>query len=283
MPTTLLLPDWLDDAELGSFLRTEAQPVIEGQPIATFVLDGKPVELPATVGGTLLRRLVEIGTSCSAGMPLALVGEPTEDIGWHPAHVRSVRLGILTSCSECGSDFPVNGLVASARCLRCGADKRLPPTFWRRYETELNIARRNLGAKSGSTWGVPPLCRACHALIPMNAVVEAWNAAHRGEPAAVACAACDESYAARLPPPWARQVFPQLIFLLGEVVAHPTGTPARPVVLQCPACSASLQIGGEKRIVRCRYCDADVYLPADLWLHLHPSARRTRWWMVFSG
>ncbi|MND08382.1 hypothetical protein D3C83_309560 [compost metagenome] len=53
------------------------------------------------------------------------------------------------------------------------------------------------------------------------------------------------------------------------------------MIFKCPSCLAALPIVGEKRIVRCQYCESDVYLPDDLWLHFNPAAKRARWWLLF--
>lgn len=46
--------------------------------------------------------------------------------------------------------------------------------------------------------------------------------------------------------------------------------------LQAPS-----ELDGAKRIVHCGFCDSDIYLPDDLWLHFNPAIRRARWWMLF--
>ena len=55
----------------------------------------------------------------------------------------------------------------------------------------------------------------------------------------------------------------------------------KPVVFKCPSCLAALEIAGRQRIVRCKYCESDVYLPDDLWLHFNPASKRARWWLLF--
>ena len=53
--------------------------------------------------------------------------------------------------------------------------------------------------------------------------------------------------------------------------------------MQCMKCHATLPVDGTKRLVECSYCTARNYLPDDLWLALHPAAKRESWFMLLDG
>lgn len=291
MPTTVRLPDELDGAEFRAASVNVGTAVREGDPIARFRLDDKPVVVRSPVSGVLLRVLLSEQQECVYGHPVALVGEPGERVGYEPTQLECVRMLILNRCTECGSDYPVNGLVKTVRCTRCGDIQRLSHKFWNEY-----VQKCAGGARTPGTWNrrgvmdgfmvtchaLPPLCRKCFSLIGMDALNTAWQAAQAGGRTNIFCTQCGEAHSARKPPDWALQIFPDAVFLIGEVTGEAGPEASKPVIFKCPSCLAALEIAGEKRIVRCRYCESDVYLPDDLWLHFNPSSKRARWWMLFT-
>ncbi len=261
-----------------------------------FDVDGNRVPIPADADGIVWRVLPREGQSCGGGAPIAILASPGETVGYDPAVVQCVRAMVLRKCDECGNDYPVNGLVDQVRCTRCGDVQNAPKDFWSSYLGEDVAKARAPGVASGGNvlagrhgactrqlWGIPPLCRKCATLLDWNAVVDTWNRAAGGARTTVACKSCGEEHRARLPPPWAPSVFRGIGLVLCETAADaPAGSePARPVVFKCPSCMASLKIDGIKRIIHCTFCDSDVYLPDDLWMHFNPAVRRGRWWMLF--
>jgi DNA-directed RNA polymerase subunit RPC12/RpoP len=290
MPKTVRLPDWLDGAEFRDGSVELGQNVREGEPIASFSLDGRLVTLPSPAAGSLLRILLASRVGCRAGDPVALLGAAGEKVGYEPAQIECVRLLLLNRCTECGNDYPVNGLVERARCTRCGSIESLTRRFWQDQVHDDVMSARKPGERGGGVTlggptvecrGFPPFCRKCSALLSMDELTAAWKAAQQEGRATLRCLECQEEHAARTPPAWATELFNGLIFLVGEVTGEPGPEAPKPVIFKCPSCLAALEIAGEKRIVRCKYCESDVYLPDDLWLHFNPAARRARWWMLF--
>jgi predicted RNA-binding Zn-ribbon protein involved in translation (DUF1610 family) len=299
MLRTLRLPDSLDGAEIASYLKKDMQPVRAGDPILEMmrrqsgVLRGESQMLVADADGVLLRQLMDKGKPCRAGMPMALLGDAGDDVGYDPRRVRPVRLMVLRKCSECGSEYPLNGFVERTRCARCGDVQIASPSFWSEHVGqavfEANEPRRfydgslddGHGQSRVQAWGVPPFCRKCQCLLEWSAVREAAEKAQQ-QPANVFCGQCGEPHRVRLRPAWAKAAFGAVTLLLGET-AHDAAESraAQPVVFKCPECLAPLKIDGDKRIVRCGQCNCDVYLPDDLWLHFNPAMKRTRWWMFF--
>ena len=295
MAHTLRLPGELEGATLKAYLVEEGQAVRAAQPIAKLELDGQEQVLSADSEGILLRWLAGSEANFGGGAPIAILGAPGEAIGYDPGVVRAVRILLLRRCDECGSDYPINGLVEQARCTRCGENQRVPPGFWRDYVLEhVNQAKTPrktsgggvLAGKHGAAtiqcWGVPPLCRKCYSLIEWPAISGAWERAQREGSAPIFCSQCGEPYRARMPPAWSTTVFPGIVFAVGETAdGSGSNEPPKPVIFKCPSCLAGLDIDGVKRIVTCRFCDSDVYLPDDLWLHFNPASKRVRWWMLF--
>jgi hypothetical protein len=297
MPRTLRLPDSLDGAEIVAYLKAETSPVRAGEPIVAMqrrqhgVLLGEQQTLAADADGVILRMLMSPGTPCRAGMPMALMGETADNVGYD--HVRPVRLLVLRKCPECGSEYPVNGLVERVRCTRCGDVQIASPTFWGEHVAPALFAAcapRRLhdvsnqddhGESKVQAWGVPPLCRKCQGLLEWTAVQEAAEKSKQGQASSVFCGHCGEAHAVRQPPAWAKSVLAGLTLLIGETASltH-DASPPQPVVFKCPSCLAPLKIDGAKRIVRCGHCDCDVYLPDDLWLHFNPATKRARWWVL---
>jgi pyruvate/2-oxoglutarate dehydrogenase complex dihydrolipoamide acyltransferase (E2) component len=291
---TLKLPDELDDSVIETYHVSLGQQVQRGMPIVTVKVDGRPTTVPSDADGVVLYHFLNQDMRCAGGAPLVLLGGPGELMGYDRNHVRCMRVMLLRKCEECGGSQPVNGWVERLRCTACGTTSRQPADFWKSIVADAvaeapprgaygtNVLAGAHGACTVQVWETPPLCRACSTLLPWNAVVDAWNRARPDAPVEIPCAGCGEKHRARPAPPAAVAVMPQLVFLLAETSADATRAveAAKPVVFNCPSCTASLKIDGEKRIVSCKFCDSEVYLPEDLWRHLHPSSRRGRWWLL---
>lgn len=290
MPSTVRLPKELHRAEFRAPSCELGAAIRAGDPVASFSRDGKVSVLRSTASGTLLALLVSEPIECVAGDPIALVGDANEDIGYSPARIECVRVELLNKCSRCGNDYPVNGLVEQVLCAKCGDTDILGEAFWREYLIEdVGFARvpgargggEVLGGPSIECRGLPPFCRSCSALIPLGALTEAWGAAKSEGGASIPCASCGELHAGRMPPEWGRSVFEGLVFLFGELATDGAGKAPKPVIFKCPNCTAALSIAGKKRVVTCQFCESDVFLPDELWLHLNPAAKKAQWWMLF--
>jgi hypothetical protein len=244
----------------------------------------------STLDGTLLQHLMVPDNEYDHGEPVALVGDAGESVGWDPARLVCVRMALLKTCSECGADFPVNALVEEVRCIRCGDMQGVSRKYWKdEFLEHVNGVRHALGTSAGfislgdsrfRCRSVVPSCPGCHTLVDFESLTGAWSRTAGGARTSIPCTGCESHIAARQPPDWGAAAFPGLLFLLGEVGGDDT-THRKPVIFKCPSCLAALEIEGQKRIVRCKFCESDVYLPDDLWLHFNPAAKRARWWMLF--
>jgi hypothetical protein len=290
VPITERLPPELDGAEFRAGALEVGQSVAAGAPLATFTHDSEVEVMRSASSGVLLALLLSEPLECRAGDPIAILGQPGETYGYDPGRIECVRLLLLGACSECGNNYPVNGLVQRARCTRCGDIQSIANGFWKQDVQEDLEHARVPGARGGGVTlggpiiecrGMPPLCRKCHTLIDIDALSRAWSEAKKNDRAQLACTACGEIHSARVPPEWAKKIFEDAVFVFGEVTGEASAEPPKPVIFKCPSCLAALEIVGEKRIVRCKFCESDVYLPDDLWLHFNPASKRARWWLLF--
>ena len=296
MPRTLKAPPELEDGKLVRYGSWEGTTVQAGDVVAVFELEGREHALVADAPAIVARQLLKLEQVITGGAPVAILADPGEDVGWETSVVQPVRVMVLRRCEECGNDYPVNGLVDSVPCTRCGDRQRASAGFWRDYLLEDvtaarvpreasggNVLAGQHGACTRVAWGLPALCRRCSTLLPWTAINASWAEAQRG-PTQIPCSGCGEPHRVRLPPAWAAEVFAGLVMLVGETASLSAAPEhAQPVVFKCPSCSAALRIDGAKRIVHCAFCDSDIYLPDDLWLHFNPAIRRGRWWMLFGG
>jgi hypothetical protein len=294
MASTLQLPDNFDKADLLRWLKREGEPFVRGEPLAGLKLDDQVMVLTAEQEGILLRHYVDPSETFNAGGPLAALGAPGEMMGYDPQVVRCVRVTVQLGCGECGNFFPLNGLVNRVRCTLCAESHLCSPKFWRDVVWEHVDKCKEPRQWDGASWkgdhgtcnvsaaGFPPLCRACYAVIPWEGLAPVWEATKDGQPTQVFCPECGEGHRARRPPDWAVAERPDLLMLIGETAKldDAPSTVSKPVIFKCPSCLAGLDIDGARRIVSCRYCDSDIYLPDDLWMHLNPTVKRARWWML---
>lgn len=107
----------------------------------------------------------------------------------------------------------------------------------------------------------------------------------------VACTKCQNIIFVRKPSEMISASFSNVSYLVGEeddmLSVNKTGTdvPAssKPILFTCPSCAGNLEIDGTNRMVTCKYCDSQIYLPDDLWFRLHPAKIVERWYMMVEG
>ena len=205
---------------------------------------------------------------------------------------------VLMPCPECGSSVALEGPVLRVVCIACQSTLELVPENWkgalefRKYEAEFSLTE---GKTRGSSltngelrllvrWGpARPVCPDCATLMPIESVPP-------GGDGSLSCK-CGRSITTFPPPEWLRQVVPSAVQLFGAIrestpeglaIVEPLGA-QKPVLFGCPRCGAGLDIASESpRILTCKYCDSDLYLPDSLWHALHPVKKRAPFWVAFS-
>jgi LSD1 subclass zinc finger protein len=206
-------------------------------------------------------------------------------------------LGLLIElkvvCDACGRPVPVNAFTERVTCGACHRAVAFDAEQWKDLLEEPLAELPELGDNEGRTrqsfggatnelvYGRQnPRCRACKMAVDEAAL----ELAERGW---MMCGGCGVRMSIRrAPQPLAAF---GAVAVIGEDPAQIAGTPegvaasapggAKPVVLNCPSCRAPLSVDGSARLVKCTYCSTDVYLPDDLWQHLHPTATVARWYV----
>ena len=204
---------------------------------------------------------------------------------------------LLLSCAECGERFPLDGPTLSATCTSCHSALELFPKQWKPIvELYKDAAQFQLseGKTRGSAfrdgelqvlirWGPAwPSCVTCSNRLPVESVPP-------GGDGKLACS-CGQSVDTFPPPQWLRDIVPEIVQLFGArregappgvAAVAPTPT-VKPVLFNCPRCGGGLDISAEMpRILTCRYCESDLYLPDPLWHALHPIKKRSPFWVAF--
>lgn len=202
----------------------------------------------------------------------------------------SFRVELSIACPRCDHPVPVDGPVFSAHCIHCQHDLAITVEYWTDHLREACRDMRNtqLGNGSGSmmfgtntgslTLGrLDPYCDNCK-----TDFENPWELVPGTE---YICRKCGSRWPVDAPPEWLSRAVPEISFLINALLETNSGgeiplSASRALSVSCPACSGNLSVDGSGRLVRCRYCDTQVYLPDDLWARLHGVKRKRRWFVV---
>jgi len=202
---------------------------------------------------------------------------------------------IRTSCSGCGQPVPVNGPFREVTCSSCFSSVRIPPDiiagFMNDFEEEYE--GRAEGEGSGGTlmsgsgtykygqWRLAPRCSLCKKPLVLP-----------DSPGEISCE-CGAKYFCYETPEWLAGLVPSLRQCISQEAPSSEGTSKdhvftgesqKPVVMSCPQCSGALSItAASDRIMSCRYCDSEVYIPDAVWTRLHPVKKVQEWFACFEG
>jgi hypothetical protein len=208
-----------------------------------------------------------------------------DDSGGVTGKLRFITASILLRCEHCGGGLPVQGPLRKVPCPACQKLNSLGAG--RIVEYLKRIADGSSGFLSSREGEVRfghhdfHPCGECGAEVPLEALA-------LGDESATPCPKCAAPVESFPAPPWLAEELPGVVQLYGAA-REPGDRPANalplpapkavaPVVMQCPKCSAALELNAEsRRTTMCTYCQANVYLPDDLWRLLHP-VETTRLW-----
>jgi len=127
-----------------------------------------------------------------------------------------------------------------------------------------------------------PRCRNCKQDIDVSKIGEYANQEN------VKCSKCSyDIYVRKVPENIAKELV-GVKYLIGEdedlISVHKTNgnlpDSVKPVLFTCPSCAGNLEIDGSSRMVICKFCSSQIYLPDDLWFRLHPAKTAERWYMM---
>ena len=188
---------------------------------------------------------------------------------------------------------PINALVTRAPCPACQRPVEIALERWQSLLGHV-VTPDAAPGKTGSVGmlGEPikldsvredPRCARCGTAIPD----EAAGFAARGF---TMCPGCGARIGVRPPPESLVPVLRGASLVCGEDHDQLAQTPAaaapkaaHPVELRCATCSAPLPVDGTQRTVHCAYCGADMFLPDDVWLRLHPIAEVKPFYLCWSS
>lgn len=219
--------------------------------------------------------------------PAVALSAPVASVNASPTvdGASSVTVRINVKCAHCAGAIPVNGPAQRVRCGACLRETALPD-----LAEALQQASRGTHAL-GSRYDIvvlsdpTPQCVRCGASLS----IQGWL----GKPGIVPCGHCAAGVPSYAAPAWLLAALPGVQWIFGGApAAQPGGgvaveIPERavaPVAMACPQCNAGLRITAEDgRTVGCRFCGTDVFLPDELWRHLHPVATMRTWTLVGAG
>jgi|GEM_PF-524418 len=207
--------------------------------------------------------------------------------------MKFVSIEIKTSCEKCGLPVMVNGPLQAILCTSCHHEKKISAMTWKSMlEDSLEDCKslkKGEGMQSQTIAGdfnrsltitnEFPLCYSCSKKlknIPENIT----------ETVSIICFQCKANNTVVPASQWLSQMIPEIILTVNsqtdEVDGEKDASTGKPVYFTCPACSGNLQVDGSSRLVTCKYCTADIYLPDDLWLRMHPVSTVKKWYIGYS-
>lgn len=201
----------------------------------------------------------------------------------------AVELGI--HCPKCDNPVPLNGPWQTAHCDRCQADIDVVHEFWgsilndalQEVKYELQEGQGRNSTIFGHfhvvfTYGrLPAQCAQC--LTPIE-VPESLTG-----PYVFNCPTCHAETPVIPAPSWLKKHVPAARAIVNATAAA-DGEEKGPltgqvVVFNCPKCGGALDVDGKDRVLPCKYCGVNVYLPDDLWFRTHPAKSKERWFIAF--
>ncbi len=203
---------------------------------------------------------------------------------------------LKTTCKHCSSPIMLNAFTEKILCPSCNKYNNFPQEEWHNLleDAVKEAPDFNIGEGQPSTimrgeynysltYGrQDPRCPKCKTGIDISKFEEYSTAGH------VKCAKCSNEIFVRKPSELVEACFPQVQFLAGEdedqlvINPEPGKLPAtaKPILFTCPSCAGNLEVDGTDRMISCKFCNSQIYLPDDLWFRLHPAKEVDRWYMV---
>src|ERR671913_2574237 len=83
MATQVVMPKLsptMEEGQISRWLKNEGDKVSMGEPLAEIDTDKATMEMQALGNGVLRKILIQAGESAPLGQPIAVIGEPDEDI-----------------------------------------------------------------------------------------------------------------------------------------------------------------------------------------------------------
>lgn len=207
-----------------------------------------------------------------------------------------VCIELKTTCSHCSSPLMMNAVTNDILCPACNKNNYFSDEDWQNLLDDAlkegPVLKEGEGQPSTIMRGAYtyqlmygkqlPRCGKCKTNIDLNKLAE------YSESGNYLCQKCSSKTFVRKTDVILAAVYSSVKYLVGEdddmLKVNPAKSklPAslKPVLFTCPSCAGNLEIDGTDRMVSCKFCDSQIYLPDDLWLRLHPVKEVTRWYLV---
>jgi DNA-directed RNA polymerase subunit RPC12/RpoP len=192
-------------------------------------------------------------------------------------------------CTQCGLPVTLNGPWETAHCDSCQSNIDIPHDFW------INALKDCLAdfhtfaegeGRNSTVFGyfqtsllngrLKPRCPDDKTDLEIDAAATL--------PAKVLCSKCGKEFEVTTPPNWLTSALPAIKLMVGTNLAQITASPKPelegPIVFVCPQCGGTLQVDGKDRVLKCQFCQSNIYLPDDLWRRLHPVKTVQRWYLA---
>ena len=210
-----------------------------------------------------------------------------------------VCIELKTTCKHCSTPLMLNAMAEDILCPSCNKTNHFSMEKWQSLlEDPLNeVHEFKIGEGQPSTimsgeynysmmFGrQDPRCGKCKQNIDLTKIEEFSNQKQ------TKCTKCSNSIYVRKPTDSITGILPRIKYLIGEdedlisvrksVAVLPDS--AKPVLFICPSCAGNLEIDGSDRMVTCKFCNSQIYLPDDLWFRLHPSESVQRWYILYDN
>jgi len=201
----------------------------------------------------------------------------------------AIEVGI--KCPKCDNPIPLNGPVEKAHCDHCQADVDVPRDYWtdllKDFATDIKNEFADDEGRNATIFGTfqtsamygkqGPRCAKCKTHF---AVADDVAAAYVQK-----CEKCGAEIPVAPAPDWLRKAEVPVMTVANAILVESSegekSTVSGPVAFTCPQCGGALVVDGKERMLPCKFCAVNVYLPDDLWLRLHPAKAKLRWFFGF--
>jgi DNA-directed RNA polymerase subunit RPC12/RpoP len=210
-----------------------------------------------------------------------------------------ICIELKTSCKHCSAALMLNAYTEDILCPSCNQTNNFTAETWQSLieDAVKEAPKFKVGEGQPSTimrgeytysltYGrQEPRCGKCKTGIDVSKIEEYSTKGN------ASCTKCSNVIFVRKPNEMISEAFSSVKYLVGEdddllsVNKAGADVPAssKPILFTCPSCAGNLQIDGTNRMVDCKYCDSQIYLPDDLWFRLHPAKIVERWYMLVEG
>ena len=190
-----------------------------------------------------------------------------------------------------GEVIPINGPVRTVHSELSGAPRSIHDTLYKNILLDAEEAFPNMGWGQGYSNNVTsaglrvtfsvaktrPGCRTCDTALPIQ------DLAYDGD---LRCSHCGDSNDVRPSPYWLTALVPSASQVVGAVrEGQRDGLMVdRMVTLACHACAQLIEARGDTgRLSACPNCQAQIWLPDEVWERLHPEPEVRRWYVRLDG